>query len=519
MHAGCARNRVKAVVATATVVVAAALPAAAFAASNRTWVSGTGKDTGTCTITAPCATFQYAVDETAAGGEVDAETDGDFGSVVINNSITINGDGHNVTVGEASGQAIAVNEYSTTDVVNLIGLNINGFGSGVEGVYYPGGGTLRIENSDIYGFTYDGVVNVTNGTSKLEIDNTRISGAATGVYVNEDGGQTDIDNSSIDDNSSYGIELLNSPGQLVVDDSEINENGYGVQDQSSTYYGSTAMQIEIDNSTIDSNQDDGVLAEPDGATVGNQVTLQSDEVDQNGCGVVAALTATFSSSNCGAGGTSAAATATISSVGTTISDNTGTGVLSGGAGENLMTSDFVTGNGTGLQTVNGGTIVSLGANNSIYGNTINGKPTSSVTTGAIGPVGPAGALGPEGPTGTNGTQGAIGAIGPVGPAGVMGKPGAAGEIEIVTCASVKQKVKHKTVTQKKCTTRLASSPVSLNASAASASISRAGHVDASGSLQDGKLTLHTSKALRAGRYTLTLWRGSRVISRNVVTIR
>jgi hypothetical protein len=142
---------------------------------------------------------------------VDTETDGDFGTVVINNSITINGDGHNVIVGDANGQAIAVNEYAITDVVNLIGLNINGFGTGVESVYYPGGGTLRIEDSNIYGFTYDGVVNVTNGTSKLEIDNTSISGAETGVYVNEDGGQTDIDNNNIDDNSSYGIEILIGP--------------------------------------------------------------------------------------------------------------------------------------------------------------------------------------------------------------------------------------------------------------------------------------------------------------------
>jgi hypothetical protein len=485
-----------------------ALPASAFAAPERTWVAYYGTDSGTtCPQTAPCATFQYAVDETAAGGEVDAESDGDFGSVVINNSVTINGDGHNATVGEADGQAIAVNEYATNDVVNLIGLNINGFGTGVEGVYYPGGGTLRIENSNIYGFTYDGVVNVTNGTSRLDIDNTSISGGATGVYINEDGGQTDIDNTSIDNTSSDGIEILNSPGQLVVDDSEIDQNGYGVDDQGSSYYGSTAFQTEIDNSTIDSNQYDGVLASPAGDTVGNQVTLQNDQVDQNGCGVVASPD-TFSPSDCGAVTTTGAGVATISSVGTTISDNAGAGVSSNDTGdENVISGDFVTGNTTGLDPENGGTIVSLGANNTVFDNTTDGTPTS---TGAVGPVGPAGANGTDGTNGatgangTNGTQGATGAIGPAGQAGATGQPGAAGQIEIVTCTNVKKSVKHKTVTQKKCTTKLASSPVSFEASAASASISRAGHVDASGSLRDGKLTLHASKALRAGRYTLTL---------------
>jgi hypothetical protein len=78
----------------------------------------------------------------------------------------------------------------------------------------------------------------------------------------------------------------------------------------------------------------------------------------------------------------------------------------------------------------------------------------------------------------------------------------------VTCTNTKKKIKHKTITQKKCTSKLVSSPVSFTASAASASFSRAGHVDATGSLYDGKLTLHSSKALRAGRYTLTLTTGA-----------
>jgi hypothetical protein len=78
----------------------------------------------------------------------------------------------------------------------------------------------------------------------------------------------------------------------------------------------------------------------------------------------------------------------------------------------------------------------------------------------------------------------------------------------VTCTNAKKKVKHKTVTQKKCTSKLVSSPVSFTASAASASISRAGHVDATGSLQDHKLTLHTSKTLPTGRYTLKLRTGT-----------
>ena len=110
----------------------------------------------------------------------------------------------------------------------------------------------------------------------------------------------------------------------------------------------------------------------------------------------------------------------------------------------------------------------------------------------------------------SGTGGAANS-GPVGPAGAPGAPGAqgpAGEIELVTCKSVKQKVKGKEKTVQKCTTQLTSTPMSFTATTASASVTRAGHVYATGSLRDGRLVLRASRALRAGRYTLRLTTGT-----------
>ena len=94
--------------------------------------------------------------------------------------------------------------------------------------------------------------------------------------------------------------------------------------------------------------------------------------------------------------------------------------------------------------------------------------------------------------------------GPAGANGTNGTPGANGEIELVTCTSVKKKVKGKTKTVKKCTTQLTSSPVSFTTASARATVSRGGHVYATGALREGKLTLRISRALRAGRYVLTL---------------
>jgi hypothetical protein len=110
----------------------------------------------------------------------------------------------------------------------------------------------------------------------------------------------------------------------------------------------------------------------------------------------------------------------------------------------------------------------------------------------------AGAPGATGPAGAPGTPGAQGA------AGAAGAAGASGQIELVTCTKVTEKVKGKKKSVQKCTTRLTSSPVSFTATKATASLSRAGRLYATGSLRDGTLTLHAAKTLRAGHYTLKL---------------
>ena len=52
------------------VLAAALLPASAKAQSTRTFVSGTGTDSGTCGRAAPCRTFAYAISQTNGGGEI-----------------------------------------------------------------------------------------------------------------------------------------------------------------------------------------------------------------------------------------------------------------------------------------------------------------------------------------------------------------------------------------------------------------------------------------------------------------
>lgn len=131
------------------------------------------------------------------------------------------------------------------------------------------------------------------------------------------------------------------------------------------------------------------------------------------------------------------------------------------------------------------------------------EPTASVIalsgTGVAanaGPTGPTGATGPTGPTG------ATGATGPVGPKGT------AGQIDLVTCTTSTKTVNHKKKTVTKCTSKIVSSPATFTSdSEARATLGRRGYVYATGTVSGGRVLLRATRALPAGRYTLTLVRG------------
>lgn len=123
----------------------------------------------------------------------------------------------------------------------------------------------------------------------------------------------------------------------------------------------------------------------------------------------------------------------------------------------------------------------------------NGQVTLSYTGGPVPqlPVGPQGAPGPTGPAGPQ---------------------GAAGKIELVICTTTTKTVKvhgkTKKVQSKKCSTKVVSGVVTFTATASRATLSRNGHLYATGvvSTVNGakQLALRAGHRLSAGRYTLTL---------------
>src|SRR5215469_6378624 len=81
----------------------------AQAQSPRTFVSATGSDSNPCSFALPCRHFQAAVNATAAGGEVDALDPAGYSPIIINQPITIEGQGWSYIAPPVNGDAITIN--------------------------------------------------------------------------------------------------------------------------------------------------------------------------------------------------------------------------------------------------------------------------------------------------------------------------------------------------------------------------------------------------------------------------
>src|SRR5947208_13666099 len=93
-----------------------ALPA--HAQNTRSFVSGAGSDAAACTRAAPCLTFTRALTQTNAGGLINCLDVGDFGTVVITQSVTIDCTETFAGVLVTSGNGISITA-GASDVVRL----------------------------------------------------------------------------------------------------------------------------------------------------------------------------------------------------------------------------------------------------------------------------------------------------------------------------------------------------------------------------------------------------------------
>jgi hypothetical protein len=167
----------------AAAVAAVALHAApALAQAVRTFVSGHGSDSGTCTLGAPCRSFAYAITQTSASGEITVLDPAGYGAVTINQAISIDNDG----VGEAgitvttSEDAITINTAGPSDVVNLRGLTLVGSGAAHNGITLTNAGTVNIQNCVIHGFS-QAMILAPTGSNRVNVSDTIVSDNSNGI--------------------------------------------------------------------------------------------------------------------------------------------------------------------------------------------------------------------------------------------------------------------------------------------------------------------------------------------------
>jgi len=200
----------------------------AQAQATRTWVSGVGDDANPCSRTAPCKTFAGAISKTAAGGEINVLDPGGFGGVTITKSITISSEGFEAGVLVSGTNAIIINALST-DVVVLRGLDIEGLGTGLDGIKVLGTlGALHVEKCTVNAFrgtNGSGIeIATTSGTTQVLIKDTivRDSGQNTGggILLNPAGGtvKASLDNVRME-NNIFGIKNQGTTSTVSVKNS------------------------------------------------------------------------------------------------------------------------------------------------------------------------------------------------------------------------------------------------------------------------------------------------------------
>lgn len=217
----------------------------AFAQATRTWVSGVGDDVNPCSRTAPCKTFAGAISKTAAGGEINVLDPGGFGGVTITKSITIRSDHVEAGVLVSGTNGIVINAAATDRVV-LEGLDIEGLGTGLNGVQILAGGTVYVIRCSIRRFTGNGV-NLVSSTANARaiVKDSFIAFNAGGVNAAGNGvaNVASILNTLIDGNTSFAAQASGAGNAVAVINSTLGGSPTGL----SLLSGGTAISFGPSN--------------------------------------------------------------------------------------------------------------------------------------------------------------------------------------------------------------------------------------------------------------------------------
>jgi hypothetical protein len=260
----------------------------AQALASRAWVSGHGADAAGCGSPAsPCRSLQYVHDNIiAAGGEIDVLDPAGYGAVTISKALSIVNDGVGTAgVQAAFGNAITINAGSG-DVIALRGLNIDGLGSGDNGIVFNSGGGLTVVNCVIRHFVSPNLspgagtgilIQPSSGTINMLLSNVIASDNYMGFFFSTTStpSATVVIDRFTATNNAYGIAVkaMSSSSTFALSNSIASSNNIGI------YISGAAIAASIDNSSMSGNSEG--LHVLNGATV----LLGRSVITSNGTGV------------------------------------------------------------------------------------------------------------------------------------------------------------------------------------------------------------------------------------------
>jgi hypothetical protein len=249
----------------------------AHAQATRTWVSGVGDDANPCSRTAPCKTFAGAISKTAPGGEINVLDPGGFGAVTITKSITISSEGFEAGVLVSGTNGIIISA-GAGDVVILRGLDIEGLGTGLDGIKFLTGGALHVEKCVVDHFTGSGI-NFSPGsgsaaTASLYVKDSILRNNGNGILMAPStvNAQGSISNTRMERNTNFGLKAQTGSTVEVSDSiAATSTNGFWASGGSVNV---NLTRIQASNNSV------GVLTD-----TGGIVRLAYSSISGNGTGV------------------------------------------------------------------------------------------------------------------------------------------------------------------------------------------------------------------------------------------
>ena len=223
----------------------------------RTYVSGTGKGGNPCTLANPCRTPQTALGLTGPGSEIQSLNSADYGYVTINQAVTLLG-AHGATGVLAANVSGVTITTGANDIVILKGLEIDGGGSGANGIQFNSGAALNVQDSVIRGFA-TGISSQPKAASSLSVSGTILSNNTTGLLFQTSTASTGILTDAHLVNNASGAVVQGASGAsvaaLTVQNGVVANNatvGHSIVNVSGTTVANngTGVQAQRSNATL-----------------------------------------------------------------------------------------------------------------------------------------------------------------------------------------------------------------------------------------------------------------------------